>query len=124
MVSSVTSTPAAMPPALMATLQTVGVVVVKLTGKPELAVAVAVKLTTGGEAVPNGRAAGAAKLIVCAFLLMVNERVMAGAALDRLLHRCTVVNIRGESYRLREKRQASERDYGVGVAELTKRESH
>jgi DNA replication protein DnaC len=30
----------------------------------------------------------------------------ASAALDRLLHRCTVVNIRGESYRLREKRQA------------------
>lgn len=32
--------------------------------------------------------------------------VMASAALDRLLHRCTVVNIRGESYRLRERRQA------------------
>jgi len=31
---------------------------------------------------------------------------MASAALDRLLHRCTVVNIRGESYRLREKRLA------------------
>jgi len=28
------------------------------------------------------------------------------AALDRLLHRATVLNIRGESYRLREKRQA------------------
>lgn len=32
--------------------------------------------------------------------------VLAGAALDRLLHRCTVVNIRGESYRLKERRQA------------------
>jgi DNA replication protein DnaC len=31
---------------------------------------------------------------------------MASAALDRLLHRSTVINIRGESYRLREKRQA------------------
>ena len=56
--------------------------------------------------------------------VFADDAVMAGAALDRLLHRCTVVNIRGESYRLREKRQASERDYGVGVAELTKRESH
>jgi len=32
---------------------------------------------------------------------------MASAALDRLLHRCTVVNIRGESFRLKEKRQAA-----------------
>ena len=31
---------------------------------------------------------------------------MASAALDRLIHRCTVVNIRGESYRLKEKRAA------------------
>jgi hypothetical protein len=29
---------------------------------------------------------------------------MASAALDPLLHRSTVLNIRGESYRLREKR--------------------
>jgi IstB-like ATP binding protein len=28
-------------------------------------------------------------------------------ALDRLLHHCTVVNIRGESFRLKEKRQAA-----------------
>jgi hypothetical protein len=34
------------------------------------------------------------------------DAIMAAAALDRLLHRCTVVNIRGESYRLKEKRQA------------------
>lgn len=34
------------------------------------------------------------------------DPIMASAALDRLLHRCTVLNIRGESYRLREKRQA------------------
>ena len=31
---------------------------------------------------------------------------MAAAALDRLLHRSTVINIRGDSYRLKEKRQA------------------
>lgn len=34
------------------------------------------------------------------------DAVMASAALDRLLHRSTIINIRGESYRLREKRQA------------------
>lgn len=38
--------------------------------------------------------------------VFAGDAVMAGAALDRLLHRATVVNIRGESYRLREKRQA------------------
>ena len=30
----------------------------------------------------------------------------ASAALDRLLHRATVINIKGDSYRLKEKRQA------------------
>jgi DNA replication protein DnaC len=35
------------------------------------------------------------------------DAVMAAAALDRLLHRSTVINIRGESYRLKEKRQAA-----------------
>ena len=29
---------------------------------------------------------------------------MASAALDRLLHRATVINIKGDSYRMREKR--------------------
>jgi DNA replication protein DnaC len=38
--------------------------------------------------------------------VFAGDAVMASAALDRLLHRCTVVNIRGESYRLREKRLA------------------
>lgn len=38
--------------------------------------------------------------------IFANDPVMASAALDRLLHRCTVINIRGESYRLKEKRQA------------------
>src|SRR6266568_3195759 len=31
------------------------------------------------------------------------DAVMASAALDRLLHRCTVLNIRGESYRLKDR---------------------
>ncbi|HEY4492487.1 MAG TPA: IS21-like element helper ATPase IstB [Acidobacteriota bacterium] len=38
--------------------------------------------------------------------IFAGDPVMAAAALDRLLHRCTVINIRGESYRLKEKRQA------------------
>lgn len=38
--------------------------------------------------------------------VFAGDPVMASAALDRLLHRCTVINIRGESYRLKEKRQA------------------
>jgi DNA replication protein DnaC len=38
--------------------------------------------------------------------VFAGDAVMASAALDRLLHRATVINIRGESYRLREKRQA------------------
>ena len=39
------------------------------------------------------------------------DAIMASAALDRLLHRCTVVNIKGESYRLKEKRKAKEEGY-------------
>lgn len=34
------------------------------------------------------------------------DSIMASAALDRLLHRCTVINIRGESYRLKERKAA------------------
>jgi DNA replication protein DnaC len=34
------------------------------------------------------------------------DAVLASAALDRLLHRATVLHIRGDSYRLRERRQA------------------
>ena len=40
------------------------------------------------------------------------DAVMASAALDRLLHRATILNIRGDSYRLKEKRQA-----GLAVAD-------
>jgi DNA replication protein DnaC len=32
--------------------------------------------------------------------------VMASADLDRFLHRCTVVNIRDDSYRMKERREA------------------
>lgn len=39
-------------------------------------------------------------------LVFAGDAIMASAALDRLLHRSTVINIRGDSYRLREKRQA------------------
>jgi DNA replication protein DnaC len=35
-----------------------------------------------------------------------NDQVLATAILDRLLHHCTTVNIKGESYRLKEKRKA------------------
>jgi DNA replication protein DnaC len=36
--------------------------------------------------------------------VFAGDAVMASAALDRLLHRATVVNIKGESYRMKEKR--------------------
>jgi DNA replication protein DnaC len=38
--------------------------------------------------------------------VFAGDTILASAALDRLLHRCTVVNIRGDSYRLKEKRKA------------------
>lgn len=38
--------------------------------------------------------------------VFADDAVMASAALDRLLHRSTVVNIRGQSYRLRAKKRA------------------
>jgi DNA replication protein DnaC len=34
------------------------------------------------------------------------DQVLATALLDRLLHHSTIINIRGQSYRLKEKRQA------------------
>ena len=37
---------------------------------------------------------------------VVADHVLASAILDRLLHVSTTVNIRGQSYRLREKRRA------------------
>lgn len=38
--------------------------------------------------------------------IFADDAVLASATLDRLLHRSTVINIRGESYRLQEKRRA------------------
>jgi DNA replication protein DnaC len=38
--------------------------------------------------------------------IFAGDPVMASAALDRLLHHATIINIKGESYRLREKRKA------------------
>ncbi len=38
--------------------------------------------------------------------VFADDPIMASAALDRLLHRATVINIKGDSYRMREKRQA------------------
>lgn len=46
------------------------------------------------------------------------DAVMASAALDRLLHRCTVVNIRGESYRLKEKMKAGANGYAAEAAQI------
>jgi len=50
--------------------------------------------------------------------VFAGDAVMAGAALDRLLHRCTVVNIRGESYRLKEKRAAGQDGYAAEAASI------
>ena len=38
--------------------------------------------------------------------VFAGDAVMASAALDRLLHRSTVISVRGDSFRLKEKRQA------------------
>lgn len=50
--------------------------------------------------------------------IFAGDPVMASAALDRLLHRCTVINIRGESYRLKEKRQAVKASLAITPADL------
>ena len=39
-------------------------------------------------------------------LLLLGDTVIATAILDRLLHHSHVINIRGESYRLKDKRQS------------------
>jgi DNA replication protein DnaC len=39
--------------------------------------------------------------------VFADDSVMASAALDRLLHRSTVINIKGDSYRLTERRKAA-----------------
>lgn len=40
--------------------------------------------------------------------VFADDPIMASAALDRLLHKSTVINIKGQSYRLKEKRQAGQ----------------
>jgi DNA replication protein DnaC len=45
-----------------------------------------------------------------------NDPVLASAALDRLLERCTVLNIRGDSYRLKDRRKAGAGGDGLGPA--------
>ncbi len=54
---------------------------------------------------------------------LLGDTVIASAILDRLLHHSHVLNIRGESYRLKEKRQAglfsSHQVFGVGSGEAT-----
>ena len=42
--------------------------------------------------------------------VFADDAVMASAALDRLLHRATVINIRGDSYRMRGRRKARRAD--------------
>ncbi|MCL5785534.1 MAG: ATP-binding protein [Candidatus Thermoplasmatota archaeon] len=37
---------------------------------------------------------------------------MASAVLDRILHHCSVINIRGESYRLKERRKLGNTNLG------------
>ena len=38
---------------------------------------------------------------------VLGDSVMASAVLDRILHHCTVINIKGESYRLKHRRKNS-----------------
>ena len=38
---------------------------------------------------------------------ILGDQVMAAAVLDRILHHCTVMNIGGESYRLKDRRKNS-----------------
>jgi len=51
---------------------------------------------------------------------VLGDSVIATAILDRLLHHSHVLNIRGESYRLREKKQAGL--IGASAAALSRRE--
>jgi DNA replication protein DnaC len=49
--------------------------------------------------------------------IFAGDAVMASAALDRLLHKSTVMKIQGESYRLREKHKA-----GINLGEIAMKE--
>ena len=50
------------------------------------------------------------------------DQVLATAILDRLLHHSTVINIKGESYRLKEKRKAGLLGRRPMPAEITEKE--
>jgi DNA replication protein DnaC len=52
--------------------------------------------------------------------VFAGDPIMASAALDRLLHRATVTNIKGDSYRMREKRQAGLFPGAVALEPTTK----
>lgn len=55
---------------------------------------------------------------------VLGDTVIASAILDRLLHHSHVLNIRGESYRLKEKKQAglfAMTSISVGQAQTDKR---
>ena len=42
---------------------------------------------------------------------VIGDQVMASAILDRILHHCTVLNIKGESYRLKDRRKGNPPPY-------------
>ena len=51
--------------------------------------------------------------------VFAGDNIMASAALDRLLHRSTVINVRGDSYRLKEKRIANAASVDMEALPLT-----
>lgn len=52
-----------------------------------------------------------------------NDQIIATAILDRLLHHATRLNIKGESYRLKEKRKAGLLSQSTKQSEKEKSES-
>lgn len=47
--------------------------------------------------------------------ILAGDKVMAAALLDRLLHRCHVLNIKGRSYRLRDLEKLLKRATGAAM---------
>ena len=43
---------------------------------------------------------------------LLGDQVMASAVLDKILHHCAVLNIRGESYRLKERKKIANTNMG------------
>jgi len=56
--------------------------------------------------------------------VFAEDAVMASAALDRLLHRATVLNIRGESYRLKERKKVDSREATPAPGQPAQEQSH